>query len=121
MSGQTFGLPISETAVRNFMVTFGSGPWMFPVPDPSPVTPHRSTAGWPFHPVTIEYWFFIISFLLFFSSPFLTFWGVYRNTAEHRTVNYTVESVIDGSLWKEASEYDEQTTVLASFFIVYCH
>lgn len=34
------------------MVTYGSGPWMFPIPDPSPYTnSSRGKGDWPHNPV----------------------------------------------------------------------
>ena len=55
LSGDTFGLPLSEAAVRNFMITYGSGPWMFPLPD-NETHSTRNDFGWAYnYPLTIDY------------------------------------------------------------------
>lgn len=84
LSGQTFGLPISEASVREFMSTFGSGPWLFPIPDPVPDVYNRTLAGWSHPPVTISY---------------------RTNPKEPR--QYQFEDIVNGTFWEELAAADE--------------
>jgi len=97
LSGQTFGLPISEASVRDFMSTFGSGPWLFPLPDPAPEGFNRTQAGWPHPPVTLSY---------------------RSNPKEPRQYQY--EDVQNGTFWEELaaadSSFDSQAYMLRKYY-----